>query len=475
MMPLPLTLSLIACSNGGVGGGTEDVKVDHVSPDAAVESEAPRACVQEGTTYVVWQDDRDGETAVYLNLSVDGGVTWRDGDEQLNTGSAAAGAPTIACAGDDVWVVYEDERDGELRNRNIRVNHSSDRGRSWLEEDVLLDGDTDGAAMSLAPTVVASGEDVYVAWFDSRDGAYDIFVQASRDGGESWLDAPTRVDTDEEGAAYSAYPSLVANEDGRVVVAWEDSRDGASDVYANVSTDGGRSFAEADTRLDGGSDGTNSFLPQLAMAGDRVYAVWHDERYGTARDILLATSDDGGASWSTEPQRVENDPEGQSDSLNPHIAATGDRVHIVWQDDRSGGYDILHRMSSDGAATFADEVRMDTDTPGEFQSYAPALFVSGDTVVVGWEDRRNDPDVGFNDLFYNYSQDGGTSWSGSDLRINSNEPGSAYAVGLQLFAAQDRLVAVWADGRFGTSDVFAAYRALGENSVYVAAPTEERR
>jgi hypothetical protein len=465
---------LAACSGGSEAQGTQDVKVDQVSPDDAVESDVPRACADGGAAYVAWHDDRGGDSAVYVNFSVDGGSTWREGDEKLNTAAAAASHPAIACSGDEVWVVWEDERDGELRNRNIRMNRSSDRGRSWLEEDVLLDGDVEGDAMSLAPAIVAVEEDVYVAWFDSREGAYDIYVQASTDGGETWLAEPTRVDTDEAGAAYSAYPSMVADADGRVVVAWEDSRDGASDVYVNVSSDNAASFAAGDTRLDVGSDGTNSFLPRLAMSGDRVYAVWHDERNG-ARDVLLSASADGGETWSEEPVRLEDDAPGQSDSYSPRVAAVGDRVHVVWQDDRSGGYDVFHRASMDGGATFGEELRMDADTPGEAQSYSPVLTVVGDTVLVGWEDRRNDPGVGFNDLYYRHSLDGGREWSAEDLRINSNEPGSAYAVELQLLVTGPSFVAVWADGRFGSRDIFAAVREIGEESVYVAPAEEESR
>lgn len=463
---------LVGCAGGVVEEApTVDVKVDHNSKDDAIESIVPRSCTAGGRIYAVWQDEQDGASGIRFNASSDGGSTWMPGDVPLNTGEAGAYAPDIACAGDNVYAVWEDERDGDLLYRNIYASVSSDGGRTWLTEDIRLDGDLEGEAMSLAPRVTAVGDDAYVAWFDNRDGAYDIYLQGTRDGGETWFEAPTRVDTDEAGEAYSAWPRLVADDDGRVVVTWEDSRAGASDIYANVSDDGGQSFADADVRLDGGDDAgaTNSFLPSLAMAGDRAYVVWHDERNGVERDVFMSVSDDGGESWLDEPQRVDSDAAGGGDSINPVVAAVGDRVHVVWQDARVGGYDVYHRFSRDGGGEWGgEEVRMDTDASGESQSYDPVIAVQGETVVVGWQDRRADAEnVGFDDLYYNFSQDGGQTWSTEDLRINSNAPGSAYGVDLGVMLGGDGLVAVWADGRFGSSDIFCANRALGQASVYI--------
>lgn len=483
LVPSVLFVLFTACDGGPADEeavATQDVKVDHTGDDDAVESILPRSCFSDGRLSVVWQDDRTGVPGIWFNASVDAGATWMTADIPLAAGEIGAFAPDIACAGGSIYVVWEDERDGDLRYRNIYVNVSSDGGRTWLEEELQLDGDLEGEAMSLGPRVVAAGDAAYVAWFDNRDGAYDIYVQATADGGATWLAEPTRVDTDTAGEAYSAWPRLAANADGRVVVAWEDSRAGGSDIYVNVSTDGGATFGEEDTRLDGGDDegATNSFLPSLAMSGYHAYVVWHDERNGE-RDVFLSASTDGGTSWADEPTRVDSDAAGQSDAINPVVAAVGDRVHVAWQDDRSGGYDIYHRYSRDGGATWADdEVRMDTDAGGESQSFAPVLLAEGETVLVGWEDRRADgQEVGFNDLYYNYSEDAGATFSLQDLRLNSNAYGSAYAVDLGLALSDGSIVAVWADGRSGSSDIYCATRALGEESLYIAPaePEEEAR
>lgn len=472
---LLLTL-LLGCAGEEPSPGTLDFRVDHAA-DETVESLAPTSCLAENARlYVVWEDSRAGTSGIWFNASTDGGETWMTADVRLDAGAVGAYRPSIACAGDRAWVAWEDERDGQLRNRNIYLASTRDGGRSWMEHPAPLDGDTEGAAMSRGPRVIAVEDSLYVTWFDSRSGAYDILLQSSLDRGATWRDVPVRVDTDGAGQAYSAWPQVAANAAGDVVVTWEDARSGASDIYVNHSPDFGASFPGSDTRLDLGADGSDSFLPQLAMDGDVAAIAWHDTREGEGRTVLVSASQDGGLTWPEAPLRMDPDGEGASDSLRPTLAVEGERVHVAWQDASEGGYDVRYRGSDDGGRSFGEPARLDADRAGQAQSYDPVLRALGDVLVVGWADRRDDTGgVGFNDLYYAWSDDAGASWSQQDFRINSNAPGSAWARDLQLQLRGDTLVAVWADGRSGSSDILAARRALGEESVYVPPPPPEEQ
>jgi hypothetical protein len=471
-----LALFLAACQSGGSDDpeATQDTRVDHAGKDDTFEAEAPRMCTTgDGQVYTVWQEDRTGQPAIWFNASNDVGRSWFPSDVQVNHGEALAAAPDVGCDGQHVWVVWEDARDGDLANHNIYLNSSEDGGITWREEDLLLDGDVEGDHMSLGPRVLARGDRVYVAWFDSPDGAYDIYLQASTDAGVTWRDAAERVDSDERGAAYSAWPRLAADGAGTVVVAWEDNRSGATDIYANASHDDGGSWG-ADTRLDGGDEpgSANSFSPSLALDGDDAYVVWHDERSGASRDVYLNHSADGGDTWLDEASRGDSDAEGMFDSINASVSAAGGRAQVVWQDDRAGGYDIYHRVFEDGDWKWG-ELRLDTDVGGEAQSYFPQVLAVGDAVLAVWQDYRSDAgNVGFNDLYYNFSEDRGNHWNAQDLRVNSNAPGSSYAVDAGLGIFDGHYAVVWADGRFGSGDIFYASRAFADGSFYVA-PEED--
>ncbi len=466
---------LLGCSGGGEESGpTEDVRVDHAGEDDSSEATVPRTCLVDGVLYVAWQEDRTGRPGIWFNVSKDGGNSWLPSDIQLNHGEADAVAPDIACVGENVYVAWEDERDGELKNHNIYAAVSTDSGNTFGEEDILLDGDIEGDAMSLGPRVAAAGDDVYVAWFDNANGAYDILVQASHNNGTRWLDTPSRADSDGEGSAYSAWPTIGASADA-VIVAWEDSRNEGNDVFASASDDGGETFGN-DQRLDLGDDGgaSNSFEPRIVVDGAMAAVAWYDERNG-ARDILMNATTDAGGSWLGEAVRVDTDPAGEAESLHPALAAQDGKVFVTWQDARSGGYDIYERVYDSAAGDFAsEEVRLDTDADGEAQSYYPKIAVDGQNIFVDWQDYREDSGaVGFNDLRYNYSANGGQNWNGSDLRINSNEPGSSYAINASAGIIGDSFTVVWADGRKGTGDIYGAKRKLGDESVYVAPKKDE--
>lgn len=467
-----LLLGLLACTPETGTTGTSDTRVDHAKQK--VDSIAPKTCVQEaGILFAVWQDDRDGEQAIWFNMSADGGVTFLQGDTLLSFGEADALNPAIACSGDHVYVVWEDKRDGELGYENIYVQWSDDRGRSWQEEDVALDADPEGEAISLAPAVAAAGDSAWVAWSDSVNGAYDIYVTGTSNGGKDWRGTPVRVDTDEAGAAYSGSPRIVGDADGGVVVAWEDRRSGATDIYANASTDDGESFDESDTRLDAGDDAGShdSFLSALTRSGENVYVVWADARYGENSDVLMNYSHGGGRSWADEPVRVESDAEGIADSINPTVAADGERVWVAFQDNRSGGgYDIFLRWSDNAGQEWAndEEVRMESDDPGEAQSYFPHIAVDGDMWGVQWMEYRDDLEgVGFNDLYYNYTVDAGGTWQGSDVRINSTALATSFATDASFYLRGGFVVTVWADGRSGSTDIFSAGRKIGDESVWI--------
>jgi hypothetical protein len=424
----------------------------------------------EGHVFVVWYDDRDGLPAIWFNRSLDAGLSWMTGPVRVSQGDAASTSPDIACTGDSVYVAWEDTRDGELDNRNIYFARSTDGGDTWDDEQ-LLDDDPDGDGMSLGPRIAAIVRAVYVGGSDCNNGADDIYAAASHDGGASFA-LPERVDADEAGSAHSAWPQIAAEAGGVVYVAWEDSRAAGSDVYFARSGNGGGQF-EPDVRLDGGDDPGehDSFAPTLGAAEGMVYVAWHDDRAGEYRDIYMNWSQDYGESFASEAVRVDSDGEGFSESLFPVVAVRDGVGHIAWQDARNTGFDIYYRKVVDGEFA-AEEKRLDTDSSGFANSLYPKITAADAGIVVAWQDLRDDVTaVGYDDLYYNWSSDEGENWALEDLRIDSIEPGSHYAVDLTVTVYESELLAAWTDGRNGTADVYFHGLALGAASEYT--PVEE--
>ena len=464
-------MALLGCNGTGAGKAvSSDIRIDGAGDNDNIDSAGVEMCAaDEGQVYVAWYDDRDGKNDIWLNYSLDGGRSWLEVPIKVNhSENGAAVDPVIGCDGNRVYVAWEDERDGELENHNIYFNYSANAGQSWEAEDQLLDGDPDGRTMSLGAQIATWNSRVYVAWFDSANGAYDIYLASSADEGESFGE-PVRVDSDSPGSAYSAYPQLGVAENGNVYVVWEDSRDELSDIYFSYSGDFGASFSN-DFRLDGGDDaGSNdSFSPKLAVEGSNAYVIWHDDRNGDNRDIYMNWSSDSGGTWQGEALRVDGDVAGFSDSIYPSVVAYEGSALLTWQDARNGaGYDIYHRSFLDGTFS-SDEVRLDLgDGQGYSNSLNPKTAVGENGLIVAWQDLRYDEvGEGYNDIFYNYSLDVGASFHSNDLRIDNVEAGSKFADELSVAVQRQRILAVWRDGRRGNSDIFFHGMKVGKEAEY---------
>ena len=144
---------------------------------------------------------------------------------------------------------------------------------------------------------------------------------------------------------------------------WEDARDGKADIYFARSDNAAQSFGD-DVNISLDPDQTPgssySFSPRLEVSGDHAYVVWHDDRNGEGRDILLQYSADLGRNWLVSTQNMGSDAAGFDNSLYADLKVDRRTAHVVWQDARNTGYDIYYRRA-DGGVPMTEEVRVETD------------------------------------------------------------------------------------------------------------------
>ena len=328
--------------------------------DVTIDSHATDMCVApNGTVYVIWVDDREGGDDIWFNRKLADGERhegWLENAVRVNQFTdSGVWAPQLACTDTKVHIVWEDDRDGEVESHQIYYQSSTDLGDTWLEADLLLELDEDGRTQSLGPQIEAVDNFVYVTWYDDANGAYDIYATSSQDGGLNWQE-PTRVDSDDAGSAWSAHPRLSVTADGQnVYVVWQDFRGGSganvgSDIYFSRSVNRGIDF-DVDQRLDGGDAGSASaFAPRIANAtdGSQIYVVWHDDRSGK-NDVFMTHSADGGVTWSTDSRPNASVQQGTTESLYPKICMTNGKAHVVWHDDRDAFYNVYHNTATGGA------------------------------------------------------------------------------------------------------------------------------
>ncbi|MHC5066377.1 MAG: hypothetical protein ACYTG5_20675 [Planctomycetota bacterium] len=244
-------------------------------------SGSPKIVALGKTVYVTWWSFRNALAAdIYFNRSLDGGLTWLSSEIRLDSDSPREGHsafPKIATSGDSVYVTWRDKRN-DLPN--IYFNRSLDRGLTWLPSDIRLDTDLPVAGNAIDPQIATSGESVYVTWMKQSNGFLDIYFNRSLDRGTTWMTTDIRLDSDLPGAGNSNNPQIAASGDS-VFVTWWDDRNGdpslETDIYFNRSSDGGLTWLPSDVRMKADLPEANKpFDPQIAASGESVYITWAD-------------------------------------------------------------------------------------------------------------------------------------------------------------------------------------------------------
>lgn len=472
MQPASIARSVLALCVGLLSQSADaqkapDVRVDRNAPGSGF-STYPTVAASGNLVYVCWCDTRSGDSGLYLNRSADGGATWSLSEARLD--DAAAGSllrtPQLVADGNTVVAVWVEQRTG-VAGTALYANRSVDGGATWLPQARRIDSGV--ATESVSPRIAMVGAHIYVTWEDDRSSlpsepTKEIYFSRSTDAGNTWQ-PDVRLNTD-NAPAFSRRPQIAADSDS-VYVVWEDDRNGSfrsdGDIYFNRSLDNGASWLPNDVRLDTDLPGNgHSVAPEIAGSENAVYAVWQEHRSGAQEgDIHFNRSLDNGTTWLPDDVRLDTDlPAGTFDSVTPQVGASGSNVFVVWSDNRAThappATDLYCNRSLDHGTTWlGTDVRVNA-TAGTNLAATPGLTVSDSAVAIAWPDSRNSaPAPLYADLYYNRSRDGGLTWLGADVRLDVGKvAASSSLLSASLTSSGHAIYAAWTDGRNGLPNVF---------------------
>jgi hypothetical protein len=195
---------------------------------------------------------------------------------------------------------------------------------------------------------------------------------------------------------------------------WQDEHDydGNIRIFYRRSTNSGKKW---DTTVLLEDSPQAASYPCIAASGDTVHVVWQDTR-DTNPEIYYKRSINNGETW--EPNiRITYD---YGNSLYPSLALSKNTVHLFWGDNRDEltNSNIYYTRSTDGGSTWKECQRLRYDTT---EAYYPVAATSGDTIHLVWNDRRNENKE---EIYYKRSIDGGNTWQG-DKRLTFSKGISA--------------------------------------------------
>ena len=336
-----------------------------------------------GEFAVAWSDQRNGPEDLYARLyHSDGtpfGVSFRVNDD---AGTSVQVAPDIAAMPDGGYVlVWLDARSGNYDVYCQRLG----RNGAPIGVNRRLNDDGASSQQRVSSIGMETGGRICVAWEDERNGATDIYRFVGDATGQS-LGPNVRLNSDGAGGA-AQYYSAVAGGRSRFLAAWVDFRNGTqqSDIYAQYMDGDGQPTG---TNFKVNSDDTVlQWYPYCAMdSANNALVVWMDWRNGGSR-IYGRRFDAGGS--PVGPDFPVSDTTTEGDYASVAMSRSGRSV-VAWMDSRDGDYNIYCQVFAPGGTRVGPNLRVNTDGGGVYQGYPACAVDEAGRFAVAWEDMRND-------------------------------------------------------------------------------------
>jgi len=359
-------------------------------------------------------------------------------------------APVIAPDGAGgaiiAWQDYRSGTDNDIYAQRVDASGNP----LWTASGVAI---STAAGSQESPRIVTDGTGgAIIAWEDTRSGNYDIYAQrVDSSGNPLWTANGVAISS---AANNQTYIAISPDGSGGAVIAWEDNRSGNWDIYAQRVDDSGN----VQWTINGVAVSTaadSQYFPVIAPDGTGgAIIAWFDYRSGTDYDIYAQRVDASGtALWTTNGIAVCT---AAYDQHQPVISADSSGGAIIaWADDRGFGsseYDIYaQRVDASGTALWTTN-GIAVCTAANPQG-APHIVPDGQGgAIIAWDDNRRA--AGHADI---YAQRvdvwGNTLWTADGMAMST-----------EAAIATSRVIA--ADGTGGAIIAWADYRSGIDYDIY---------
>jgi flagellar hook capping protein FlgD len=392
-----------------------------------------------------WRDGRYGTGYdVYAQrVGTNGLLSWVATGDSLCTAAGDQGFPAVVSDGSGGAVVaWEDGRGADLDIYAQRIDGFGTL--RWSTDGVAV---CSAAGTQTAPRLVQDGSNgAIVAWSDHRNADYDLYARRINGAGApQWGTDGVPLCT---AAGNVVGVEVVVDGFGGLIATWDDLR-AASDVYARRIDNTGTPLWTADGvracfNLD--EQENQSIVPD--GAGGMI--VFWDETVRGNSDIYAQRVDGNGVLlWAANGVAVCT-ASGSQVSANAVSDGAGGAI-VAWSDSRTDESDVYaQRINASGASQWASN-GVALTTAIHFQ-YFPVLISDGASGAIAvWSDTRS----GDNDIYARrISSAGVPQWTADGVAL-CTALGGQYSYAVATDGAGGAIVC-WQDYRGGaTADIYA--------------------
>jgi hypothetical protein len=341
-----------------------------------------------GGAIITWHDYRSGsgEDIYVQRLSGLGEPLWPKDGVIVSSAPGTQWYPQIVSDGTGGAVITWSDGRVSSADNNIYAQRLDAAGKMLWPKDGLPV--CEAAQNQEKPVMIASPQGVIIAWNDSRNGNIDIYAQKINwSGSVLW-------DKDGSPVTLAPYnqtnPRLASDGAGGAVAVWTDNQQEESAIYAQkIGADGRMSWVE-NGRLLARAPAKQENPEIIKMRTADWLVVWEDYRKGFPLLFTQKVTGSGALLW---PQSGVVVAPGTGPQEKPSLSLTADgSCYLVWQDRRRGNYDIFAQIlgSPDGAPQLAGGGAVFCATPGSVVHQNARLIDAGrGEAIIAFEDARN--------------------------------------------------------------------------------------
>lgn len=404
-------------------------KVDETG--SVVEAEGAWAAGEED------QELKGSNWATYMTVEVIQD-TFFNSEIRLTSDSNGSHKPSLVWTGTEYGIAWMDEPWNENDPFKMYFARMDTTGQTIGDQHTIQTSHFWNAGN--VPSLVWTGTEYSIAWFDSRNNQTDIYFTRIDETGKKVGD-----DINISNVQYlSQNPSLIWN-GGGYGIAWCDVRNALWHLqlyFARLDFLGNKIGDEV--RI----SESDAYFPSLVWTGTEYGVAWHSNQSASsfpAHRIYFARIDSFGNRIGNEVRITD------SKSCFAKLVWTGQEYGLAWTDER----DYSSPTGSESEIYF---VRIDTggnkigdDTRITYSAYVSSwlsLIWTGSEYGVAWRDNRDG-----NDEIYFARIDVNGNKIGDDIRV-TNAPNHSYWPSLVWTGT--KYAVAWEDDRSGDYDIYFA-------------------
>ncbi len=402
---------------------------------------------------ITWQDFRNGNADIYAqSFDQTGRSLWKVNGAVVCDVVGNQEKPQIVGDGSGGSViVWTDFRNG-TGNSDIFCQKMSATGTPvWDKFGVSI---CEAPGDQLNPKIAPDGDGgAVIVWEDQRNPSSSIFARrVNRDGKALWApDGKTICN----GGSGGEFPQVAVSGTGSCVFVWQDKRQGGLDVYAQgTDMSGAAQWTANGVNLVLGFGSVTQQKPKITKTGKDEYVIaWEDYRNGYSNLYAQKVNNKGKLLWDIEGVRV---CAYDCDQMNPQLVGDDNGGAIlVWEDSRAGSSTTIYaqRLASDGSRMWNDNGVIICQADGS--RINPQICRNGKGgAIIAWQDARKGEEL-YDVFAQNVDKNGSPHWKIDGVDLSTS---SSVQIGLKIaYDGMGGAVVTWVEYQknLNTPDIYA--------------------